>query len=276
MKHTFNNAGSKESFFEEISRIIACPNCKKGLVLYDFRDVICPDCDEMYRRLKYTWELIPSSWKETSKLWSVWEHLQANGLLSYIHDPEHNLGIGDRQDCIEFSRFCKFDGLVLDIGCGPQAWPAYFTFHTDNTRFVGIDPLVGESPANYLQFRSLGEFLPFKNHVFDQIVIATSLDHVIDPVPVLKEALRVCRQDGDINIWIGEKSGDEPKPEVSPEWYSRLKKPDETEDPFHLKRLNSHEVKILFDALKLNICHEEVYRIDEYRSNYFYKIKSVK
>lgn len=273
MKHTFKNEGSSESFFEEISRILACPNCKKDFVLYDFRDVICPNCCELYRRLTYTWEFIPSSWKATSHLWSVWKHLQENGLVSYRKDPEHNLGVGDRQDCIEFSRFCRFYGRVLDIGCGPQAWPAYFTYHSDNTRFVGVDPLVGEAPARYLQFRSLGEFLPFKNHIFDHIVFATSLDHFIDPIPVFKEAMRVCRQDGEINIWIGEKNKDAPEPDVVQDWYANLKKPAESEDFFHLKRVSFFDLKKIINHLNLSIAQNETFKTDKYRTSFFLKIK---
>jgi SAM-dependent methyltransferase len=258
---------------EHINQIIACPHCKGDLTLIESQESRCASCHQSYGWLTHTWNLIPSSWKETSDLWPAWEQLQENGVVSYTEDPEHNLNVGKRQVSLDFSQFCKFDGLVLDVGCGPQAWPSHFASYTEATRFVGVDPLVGDAPADYTQFRALAEFLPFRDGVFDHVVFATSLDHFIDPVPVLLEARRVCRPDGAIDIWIGEKSPDAPKPAQSPTWYTKLKKPEGAEDVFHFKRLSAAETDEIIKRAGLRVAKREVHEVDQYRSNHFYKLQ---
>ena len=259
---------------EEINKIIACPNCKGALALVEFQDARCDLCNEHYSWLSGTWDLIQSSYRLSSDLWPVWEQLQANGLVSYAKDPEHNLGIGERPDCLEFSQFCEFDGLVLDVGCGPQALPAYHKFRSDRTRFVGIDPLIRGSSANFVQFRALGEYLPFRNNVFDHVVFATSLDHFIDPTPALVEARRVSRSNGQIDIWIGEKRLEPPKTVATFDWYMELQKPNVAEDVFHLRRLQSTEVKAIIDTLGLHIVEERIRIVDGFKSNFFCRIKT--
>jgi SAM-dependent methyltransferase len=258
--------------FEGIIELLVCPNCKEPLSISHVADIQCEHCLEVHRILTYTWELMPSSYRTSSELWPIWEQLQMNGLVSYTHDPEHNLGVGQREDCLDFSRFCKFGGLILDVGCGPQPWPAYFNFHSPESRFVGVDPLVGESPADYVQFRSLGEYLPFRDGVFDHVVFATSLDHFIDPIPALLEARRVCKSDGSIEIWVGEKSPEAPKHAQSAGWYTALEKPELAEDAFHLKRIKIDKLKILVKKVGLCIVEDESHVIGPYRKNYFCKL----
>lgn len=220
-----------------------------------------------------TWEFFPSTYMESSELWPTWQQLQQNGLVSYEKDPDHNLGVGERSDCLAFSRFCSFDGLVLDVGCGPQDWPSYFEYRTPQSRFVGIDPLIWRSSPLYSQFRGLGEHLPFRGAAFSHVVFATTLDHFIEPVAALREARRVCRADGEVAIWIGEKRKDAPRQTDSPEWYQALRKPDQSDDMFHLRRLGPVELeKVIADA-GLVVTEKEVRAIDEFRKDLFYRVR---
>jgi SAM-dependent methyltransferase len=259
---------------DAIIHFIVCPKCKASLKIILNNNIICDGCGEEYPWNGESWDLIPSSWANSSDLWSAWEEVQRNGMVSYTNDPQHNLGVGERTDYLNFGKFCNFDGLVLDVGCGPQPWPAHFKFHSNQTVFIGIDPLVGLSKADYIKFRALAEYLPFKNNVFDHVVFATSLDHFVDPLPPLKEAVRVCKVTGEIDIWIGEKCSDAPKPDFSPEWYNKLKKPDNAEDVFHLRRLDNSRILFFIQELGLNIVYNESHIVDQYRKNYFYKLKA--
>ncbi len=258
---------------QEMNAIIACPRCKCPIFLLEGQDASCHQCQENYRWLSGTWDIIPSSYRSSSNLWPAWQQLQANGLVSYKQDPDHNLAVGEREDCLQFSRFCGFDGLVLDVGCGPQPLPAYFRFRSARTRFVGIDPLIQGPSANYFQVRALSEFLPFRNQTFDHVIFATSLDHIIDPAQALIEARRVCQLSAEIDIWNGEKRSNTPEPAVTNEWYMGLKKPEGAEDLFHLRRLRSTDMNALFKQVGFNLVEEQVHRIDEYRSNFFYRLK---
>jgi SAM-dependent methyltransferase len=257
----------------ELNQIVACPNCKQSMVLDDEKDSFCDFCKEQYIRLRHSWHLIPSRFRATSNLWETWEELQNNGLASYTHDPSHNLGVGDRSDYLEFGNFCDFSGLVLDVGCGPQPWPTHFNAARRPTRFVGVDPLIEEGSTKYAQLCALGEFLPFRNNVFDKVVFATSLDHCIDPLPVLREAERVCQHGGDINIWIGEKLVASPQLEPSPNWYRELKKPERAGDLFHIKRLTGLDIRSILEMIKLSIVEEKSIQVSDYRRNLFLRLK---
>jgi SAM-dependent methyltransferase len=255
----------------ELNEIVACPNCKAAIELQESGNTRCSGCGESYRKLSFSWELIPSSLR-SFELLDVWEQLQKNGLVSYQEDPEHNLSVGERGDCRAFAQFCQYTGRVLDIGCGIQPWPSYFSSANGDIRFIGIDPLVGESPADYVQIRSVGEFLPFAENTFDRILYATSLDHVIDPIQSLREANRVAKEDGEIDLWIGEKSPSTPKPTESPDWYEGLVKPDGADDAFHYRRLDSDIVKTFVAEAGLRIVAEECVEIDQYRRRYFLRL----
>jgi len=259
---------------EEFADAIACPGCGGRLVLENFHGVVCGQCKESYRWTGRTWDLVPLRCRESSGLWAVWDQLQVNGLASYREDPDHNLAVGERPDCREFAEFCRFEGRVLDVGCGPQPWPAYFRGHTARTRFVGVDPLIEGSSAQYLQLRAVAEYLPFVSDVFDHVVFATSLDHFVDPVRALGEARRTCRLNGQIDLWVGEKRAGAPPRTESPDWYRRLQRPAGSDDLFHIKRLDVRDVRRLLEEAGLQTRDHEVRRVDEYRTNHFFRLVS--
>jgi hypothetical protein len=102
--------------------------------------ISCPACGSTYRKGSYWFDFTPPpATRDDSPLWKAWQHLQANGLVGYTVEPDRNLSVGDRDDCKAFARFCKCRGLVLDIGCGPQRWPAYFV-GSGEASYVGLDP----------------------------------------------------------------------------------------------------------------------------------------
>jgi SAM-dependent methyltransferase len=257
---------------EDLNRIIACPMTKQPLKLIEGELAKTHDGKTVYQWVHDNFDLIPENYK-SSELWDAWEQLQINGQISYQEAPAQNLGIGPRPDAVQFGNFCEYRGLVLDVGCGPQQWPGYFLEPNDETTFVGIDPLIMGSSPRYRQLRALGEYLPLLNNSFDQVMFSTSLDHFVNPLLCLKEAKRVCKSNGVINLWMGEKAPNTPNPSVSPEWYLNLVKPDKAEDPFHFKRLFDSDVQELILKSNLTVLKHENHVVDEYRNNHFYKLK---
>jgi SAM-dependent methyltransferase len=257
----------------ELNQIVACPNCKHSIVLDNTKDTTCDFCKEKYIRLKGSWYLIPSRFRETSVMWDTWQEVQNNGLESYINDPTHNLGVSERSDYQEFGNFCDFSGLVLDVGCGIQPWPTHFNAVRRPTHFVGVDPLIKEGSTKYTQLCALGEFLPFRDNTFDKVVFASSLDHCIDLQTVLREAKRVCQNRGEINVWIGQKLDGAPKPQSSPDWYLKLKKPAKAGDLFHIKRLIGTDIRAVLETLDLFVSEEKYLPEIEHRRNLFLRLK---
>jgi len=257
----------------ELNAIVACPLSKQSLRLVEGADAQSPDGKETYPWTRGNWDRVPSACR-SSRAWEVWDRLQANGQVSYRNDPEHNLAVGVRSDTAAFAQFCKFDGLVLDVGCGPEPWPAYFQGASARTRYVGVDPLIGPSGPHFLQLRALAEYLPFAAGCFDQVVFATSLDHFVDPAQSLSEARRVCRGGGEVLIWAGERLPGAPRPRVSPDWYLALQTPAGAQDPFHMKRLSPGEVRACCAVCGLEVAERRTLPVDAFRRNHFFRLRA--
>ncbi len=251
---------------------LACPACRTPLPPLEGDAIACGTCAAPYRRLAFAWDLTPPRDALTAGQWAVWEQLQHNGAVSYEADPEHNLGVGAREDVQRFSRFSRLAGDVLDVGCGPQPWPAYFDHHAPGTRFIGVDPLVGEREGAYERFRALAEHLPFGDASFDVVLFAGTLDHFVDPAAALAEAIRVLRPGGAISVYLGHKREGAPKPAVSHAWYEALAVPEGAEDRFHMERFGPEEAKALFVRAGLRVVGQEDHQVDAWRSYHFYRL----
>jgi SAM-dependent methyltransferase len=258
----------------ELSALLCCPGptCRAPLTLADAPAVVCLACGESFRRLVHTVDFTPSRSRQELARWPAWEQLQHNGLVSYEQAPDKNLAVGPRPDCLAFSQFCHLTGLVLDIGCGPQPWPAYFAVHDRQTCFVGIDPLAPDAPSEFVRLRGLGEYLPFRDGIFERVLFSTSLDHMLDTTAVLREARRVCKPGGQVVIWSGEKKAGAPRPEHSPAWYRQLVIPAGAEDPFHFKRFSEEELQAMIRSAGLKVQQHEGHVVDPWRTNHFYRV----
>ncbi len=220
------------------------------------------------------WNFIPKNLKifDNAK-WNSWNILQENGVTTYNNDASKNLGVGPRRDFLDFAAFCNFYGTVLDIGVGPQKCPTHIEYNEkEKVFFIGVDPLKGDQPRDFAFVEALGEYLPFRDGLFDQVLFVTSLDHFIDPVEALKEAKRVMKKEGDMCIWLGEKDKNTPKPTVSPEWYTKLQIPEGAEDPFHFRRFSIEEFNSYLPLAGLVIKESKIIEVDQWRKNCFYKL----
>ncbi|UVT16829.1 MAG: class I SAM-dependent methyltransferase [Nitrospira sp.] len=258
----------------QAGKIFACSRCKFDLFIGDQdQRIACPSCLAEFVKDTLVWNFIPQENEISLPIWRAWQAVQDNGVASYQADPDHNLSVGKREDCKRFADFCNYHGMVLDVGCGPQPWPAYFDAD-EKVFFIGVDPLAGTQPSGYLTMKALAEYLPFRDRVFDHVLFSTTLDHFVDPVESLREAVRVCKPSGEIDVWLGEKKPGAPTPVSSPEWYTRLKKPELAEDVFHIKRLNSDEFRAIAKKVGVHIVQAEAHPIDAYRTSYFYRLKT--
>ena len=188
----------------DINDLVVCPVCHSDLSL-DSNDgeraVRCPGCKRCYSLNGgvYNMTPVPPADELLRSKWDAWQKLQDNGLLSYTAAPEFNLSVGLREDALAFRSFCQPSGLILDIGCGPQAYSSYLP---EVGEVVGIDPLAGCQPRGFAFVQGIGEYLPFRDETFDQILYASSLDHIMNPRRSLAEAVRCVKRGGKISLWI--------------------------------------------------------------------------
>ncbi|MEK6274724.1 MAG: methyltransferase domain-containing protein [Actinomycetota bacterium] len=189
---------------ERLETLLVCSVCQSSLTS-ERSGLRCPGCDRVFAITDGVPDLTPVPPPDPGVLerWPLWEELQRNGEHMYVADPPSSLSVGAREDVALFAEFADLQGLVLDIGCGPQSEPSYAVGFGGT--FVGIDPLRGAGPARHFPFvQGIGEFLPFRSATFDRVLFGASLDHTLSPELALREARRVVSMEGAVVIWLGE------------------------------------------------------------------------
>lgn len=198
-------------FLKKNIKFLACPVCKRDLRLDIKREseyeiisgwLGCPNCNIKYKIENGIPSLIPTEYCKNDK-YGEWLEKQRAGIDDYIN-PDLNYKEFIKVTSRMFGVFCQHKGNILDIGCGIDADLEYFDIKNyPDINFIGLDPIIGDKDHNFNFIQGVGEYLPVKDESIDQVIMSTMLDHVIDPLPVLKEAKRVLKKEGIINIWIG-------------------------------------------------------------------------
>lgn len=188
-----------------------CINCKKNLELKFSGNEQCKNCGELFETSKNYLKTFPDRllFKDHKKHYLKNKVLNNNAILSYQFLPEGSISLEGRKDVKRFSLYLKENLVgenILDIGCGIMSKPGYLSFDGINDYHVtGIDPLDGES---FFGTRIVGcsEYLPLEDNSFDNIVFATSLDHVVSIERTLCESYRVLTKNGIVHLWISDRS----------------------------------------------------------------------
>jgi len=82
------------------------------------------------------------------------------------------------------------DGYALDCGCGP----AYYRDLLGDT-YIGVD-IQHKFPKNGNYVRGSASDLPFRDDIFDFVLVSALLEHVKDPSRVVLEVHRILKEDG--------------------------------------------------------------------------------
>lgn len=114
-----------------------------------------------------------------------------------------------------FKEFIKPKNKILDIGCGRGFFlKRIFQIFGNSIEYYGID--ISEEIINFAKdyFKnakylvSPGEKLPFENETFDYIQIISTLEHVLNPYSILKEAYRVLKKEGRLYVVVHKRAFD--------------------------------------------------------------------
>lgn len=92
----------------------------------------------------------------------------------------------------------KFEGSLLDIGCGKMPYKNYILEHSNVEKYIGLDienALVYDK-AIKSDCTWDGRQMPFDNDSFDCAFGTEVLEHCPDPELVLKEVFRVLKPEG--------------------------------------------------------------------------------
>lgn len=94
---------------------------------------------------------------------------------------------------------------ILDVGCGVGSYLVGLS--KEGRVNYGVDPLwetslvkahkkADSEEVDIYLFRAFGEYLPFKDEVFDEVLCVSTLQHVNDQYKTLQEIKRVLKQKG--------------------------------------------------------------------------------
>jgi SAM-dependent methyltransferase len=166
----------------------------------------CPKCGLPYtanglKRFDYPYRQLLAD--HDRRRFLAWSAAQNNGFVSYSLMRGSSCAIEGRSDVEEFAEYIAGQletspDVVLDIGCGPLAQPAYLPA-TPGATLIGLDPFGSEWSGSFIN--GAGEFLPLKSGSVDLVVAATSLDHTLDLDLALSQLARVTRSGGSLIVW---------------------------------------------------------------------------
>jgi 2-polyprenyl-3-methyl-5-hydroxy-6-metoxy-1,4-benzoquinol methylase len=96
----------------------------------------------------------------------------------------------------------KIGQQILDVGCGNGLFGHYFK--TKNNTITGVDAseyaLNSAENRGYNEIHLVSDFcseqLPFKDDSYDFVICKDVMEHLLDPVFLLKEIKRVVKKDG--------------------------------------------------------------------------------
>ena len=133
------------------------------------------------------------------KVSTVVSHDEALRMPLNEHQPSrllHGDSIADyaiRDAVIQYKH--AFHGWALDLGCGPRPYESFLDENVD--RWVGVDyPAGGHPPAKSVDVFADAANLPFAAKSFDAVLCTQVLEHVCEPLQVLKEVCRVLKPGG--------------------------------------------------------------------------------
>jgi SAM-dependent methyltransferase len=138
------------------------------------------------------------------------------------------------------SRNEKSCGLVLDLGCGNGKGMARFKGY--GWEAVGIDVFLPEQRHMDIGAiaKTSGEFLAFRDEVFDVILLAQVLHHIPHPRLVLSEVHRCLKKDG--LMLFGENTEDNYLLRLSRALYPSHDGMDELSDYSHFRKVDLQDL----------------------------------
>lgn len=119
-------------------------------------------------------------------------------------EPSYVWRFGQERRLALIQRYVKLDdAAILDIGCGIGTYIQAFRRFTARAYGIDIDAervAQGSRSVPGLAV-AVSEYLPFKDQVFDLVLLNEVIEHVQDDVATLREAARVLRPGGTVIVY---------------------------------------------------------------------------
>ncbi|TET64336.1 MAG: methyltransferase domain-containing protein [Candidatus Stahlbacteria bacterium] len=208
---------------------LACPECKnlsielKSSAIENNKiikgEIVCPRCHRQYPINDGIPNMLPDELRlkkiPKESIWREW----GKRLGSYRHrmkgwTEENSRSIIPVYE-ESFSYFYPIRGSALEIGCGNGVVRHFLNrdveyWGTDPDKDWILHPLFSYTRnifpclnEPFLFIQGVGEYLPFKDESFDNVIITATLDHVNSPAQVFEESYRVLKDKGQMLLSVG-------------------------------------------------------------------------
>ena len=190
-----------------MQQVLACPACLEQLnAVHDKRIgdfLFCCNCGGVYPVRHGVPHLIDlrAVLRLSDESLAIWHITQQRAVALYQTNDLASCSLGTREDVQIFRQFLHLrNKIVLDVGSGSFMLPGYVEAMGFKD-YVGIDPIPALNAPNFPLLVGLAEMLPFRNDTFDTVILATTLDHVLDINGTVMEIRRVLQPDGEVYFW---------------------------------------------------------------------------
>lgn len=165
--------------------------------------------------------------------------------------------IGDIYRYKFISRYCS--GAVLDVGCGTGFLKRYLSTNR-------VDQYIGLDVEGNVDIKASAYHIPFKDNRFDTVVASEVLEHLENPISVLRELLRVSDKRVIITI---------PNPWNANQIFSLIFRRHNLKEPNHVNLFGDNEIENL-----CNRCGSKLLRIERFfvpipRTSHYLPLKSI-
>jgi SAM-dependent methyltransferase len=196
----------------QLLSMLWCPSCRSGGLIgspeqsrsgESARTLRCRTCHAVFPVLHGVPTLIPRD-AMTGEEWREWKrHLDKFQARRQARRDEPDRAINRIAEKSRpqppFAHFTDIsEGVVLDVGCGPGTFRKHFD--PKRVRYVGLDPIALPEADDFPFVQGVGEFLPFRDDVFTDVVVLAALDHFRDVGRFLDEARRVLQGGGRLHV----------------------------------------------------------------------------
>ncbi len=145
--------------------------------------------------------MIPPWRSSSARDLNLWEEFQGRTWQDYQDGTRNVFSTGDAVTGYlgEVIGQCGA-GLFLDIGCGVLPSPDYMAAAGSGIRWIGVDPLLGDVARHFPFVQAVGEYLPFRSHIFDGVLYASTIWSHLHPEQSLEQARRALKPRGKLYL----------------------------------------------------------------------------
>jgi len=134
-------------------------------------EILRKELTELYRYSSF----LPQSWTDRADYAFVTNHLVETAIRRFAHE---------------------LHGRIIDVGCGSQPYRAHFGHATT---YTGCDVTAKRSPVDFV---CPADRIPVEDETFDSVLCTEVLEHVPDPLSVMREFHRILVPGGRVLITV--------------------------------------------------------------------------